>query len=648
MKKSIQSNTWGGHPGSPTRKKQVDIENDENSDDNTLIKPVIPKFRGLTADLKKYSFPKSAVMESDTRAKQCKNGIPFAKIINDQSNISGPLFEQLKLPNFDNNDQNNQKHLDNFNAIPKIPGYSMISQSNQNKNELSTNRPQNIKRKLSTLNENAQTLNTSNNNNHNHDPFQTEIKGDELTRWHNSFANVRDQLNNQLQNVLAANKLDRIEVYQSPELLASVTKMSSQNHSSGLNPNENNTTKLNYASDNPFVENIMQEFVIHRFNTNQFYDESLDYSLREALWLSQPSSTQTDVHVASNNNNNNNINITNNINNKTKYSYPNQSNKGNKNSVVFSSDTVLYLEHLRNEILEFECQSHQMSLWTMSKIQQSVINELDHIINDHILQTKNKDDKTHGKLSKSKNNIGTSNELTFEDENDHMHMHDDMNATHINTAKSSSITQLQQQSHSPRQIKNNVETQNEFYRELLIFADRIFGLNVPPTWNSNSKSDIDNDDNDDQIQFNDNDNNITDDKPSVSNLEMIQLLATVEMSKNGNDKIITKCQQNKGENKKSVQKFIPTSSHCGLPHNVLDLIVHIRDLLQKGHTADESMFYHCFVKKGQLTLQDNDLLQIFRFMRSFFQITEDELTDFMFKMGWHLSPSAKEFLMKVD
>ena len=600
-KKSVASNTWGGADtlsGTKFKTKLTEEETNEEIKPNPMD-PIIPKFRGLTADLKKYSFPKNAVMESEIRAKQCKNGIPFAKLIQDQEIQSGPLFQTLQIskPIEDDNESENQNSTKSTNqrcshkeplrfSVCEQPGHSMNSK--RTKHDYDGGSPRESFQESAnagSLPPEARKLSK-----HNLKSQQMEIKGDELANWQASFSKIRDQLNSQLKNILAGNKLDRIEVYQSPTLLASVTEMASHKKDMGIDPGmSHKSTQGSEEAVTMLFQTILKQFSAYRQSNNLFYDPTLHKALQQALM-------NPNMRAYESNENNEQYGLQN-----SKDS--NNNNRTERQELIFSVETYQNLQDIRLAVLEFHYQSHHFSLWTKARMKAKIIHQLNLIINDQLQKLHNakKDDKNADK-------IATSGNSTSHHESQSMHT----------SGKESSKTPSATMQTSGVVLSDQSNREEEFYRELLIFADRIFGLNVPNSYQSNSMKH-------------------TLPREETTNLEstfkVLQVLAHVEMSSNDLEKAT----------KTSRQQQLCHNNE--LPIEVLALIVHIRNLLEQGHRADHQMFFHCFETKGQLALESKDLLQIFRFMRAYFKIKEDELTQFMFKMGWHLSPSVKEFLM---
>lgn len=78
---------------------------------------------------------------------------------------------------------------------------------------------------------------------------------------------------------------------------------------------------------------------------------------------------------------------------------------------------------------------------------------------------------------------------------------------------------------------------------------------------------------------------------------------------------------------------------------VLSLIRSIRHLLESGIAATSELFYIILKQKRAAALQNEAMLRIFQFMVSYFKISEDELTKFVVcEQGWHFRTSAKKIL----
>ncbi|ETO09823.1 hypothetical protein RFI_27556 [Reticulomyxa filosa] len=82
-----------------------------------------------------------------------------------------------------------------------------------------------------------------------------------------------------------------------------------------------------------------------------------------------------------------------------------------------------------------------------------------------------------------------------------------------------------------------------------------------------------------------------------------------------------------------------------IPKDVVKLVADIREMLNQGCECNESLFYQCLEKTGEKCLQSLDLLQVFGFLRKYFNVKPNDLNTFICKKAWNLSPLSHYILM---
>jgi len=83
-----------------------------------------------------------------------------------------------------------------------------------------------------------------------------------------------------------------------------------------------------------------------------------------------------------------------------------------------------------------------------------------------------------------------------------------------------------------------------------------------------------------------------------------------------------------------------------LSDNVVDLICYCKNLLENGLPANRNIFFECLRCRGSGVIESIDQMEIFRFLRQYFNIKRDTVESFMCKMGWHIPNSKINALFK--
>ena len=203
------SSTWGGNGHSSSKNEHSKKTLHSSSDPDSIQSDY--KININRTDLEQYSFPKEFILESEMRCKQSMNGIPYAKIIQEQANKSGPLFETLKIDPEVIKKENPKRASTIEPKSRKMSrqstmGFGMLTHK-------STHRSLTAITEISKVESEAKK--------------EFEIDGREIQRWSDDFQAIRDDLHKKLYKKLANGKLDRIEAYQSPELLGIAVSYSS-------------------------------------------------------------------------------------------------------------------------------------------------------------------------------------------------------------------------------------------------------------------------------------------------------------------------------------------------------------------------------------------------------------------------------------
>ena len=135
-----------------------------------------------------YSFPKHFIAESEMRLRFSKNGVPFAKIIEEQANKSGALFQTIKI------DKSIRTKADSLKQSKHSSRRNSVCNSSN-------------RRSLAAIAERFE-----------------NAKAAEKTA---QFESIRQCLHNGLLEQLAISKMDRLETYQSPKMLGIAMRMAS-------------------------------------------------------------------------------------------------------------------------------------------------------------------------------------------------------------------------------------------------------------------------------------------------------------------------------------------------------------------------------------------------------------------------------------
>jgi len=76
----------------------------------------------------------------------------------------------------------------------------------------------------------------------------------------------------------------------------------------------------------------------------------------------------------------------------------------------------------------------------------------------------------------------------------------------------------------------------------------------------------------------------------------------------------------------------------------IDLCVLVKSLLSQGRQADKALFFHCF-QHGGVKCFEPCLLEIFQFMRRYFEVREERILHFIQKNGWYVSANKQKVFL---
>ena len=206
---SVIPQTWGGSAMNTKQstKKEVTSKTPNISEDD------VPQTHHTSTE--EYAFPKEFIIDSEMRCRQSKMGIEYAKIIEEQAHRSGPLFETLQMHPHRDSSCGTTNEMDNCTNPLE---HQSIPTNTRRKSLIPSAATH---RSLAAITEISRIEKVPNRKQ------EFCIDGTEIERWSGTFSSIRQRLHRDLYRKLAMAKLDRIEAYQSPDLLGITVNMAS-------------------------------------------------------------------------------------------------------------------------------------------------------------------------------------------------------------------------------------------------------------------------------------------------------------------------------------------------------------------------------------------------------------------------------------